>query len=90
MYGKIHLNPNTNVRVIDSENNYTDYGQGGQFFGIGVSYDQLSGDGENFSNQNFGVAMDTGLTENNPHGVFLYVRSRQTLVMNQNGLQVLI
>ena len=84
------INPNTNVRVIDSNDNYSDYAQAGQFFGIGVSYDQLSGDGENFSNQNFGVAMDTGLTENNPHGVFLYVRSRQTLVMNQNGLQVLI
>ena len=84
------INPNTNVRVIDTVDNYSDYSQGGQFFGIGVSYDQLSGDGEDFSNQNFGVAMDTGLTENNPHGVFLYVRSRQTLVMNQNGLQVLI
>jgi len=84
------INPNTNVRVIDATNNYDQYVQAGQFFGIGVAYDQLSGDGENFSKENFGIAMETGLTNDNPHGVFLYVRSKQTLVMNQNGLQVIV
>jgi len=33
--------------------------------------------------------MDTGLDSGLSHGVFLFIKSKQTLVMNENGLQVI-
>ena len=68
---------------------YNDFADAGLMFGIGVQYDNISGDGLDFRTDNFGVQMETGLTENNPHSAFIFVRSKQTLVMNANGLQVL-
>tara|TARA_R110000787_G_scaffold66487_1_gene149296 strand:+ start:95 stop:1441 length:1347 start_codon:yes stop_codon:yes gene_type:complete len=69
--------------------NYNDFADAGLCFGIGVQYDSISGDGLDFRTDNFGVQMETGLVENNPHSAFIFVRSKQTLVMNANGLQVL-
>tara|TARA_R110000803_G_scaffold202467_1_gene267656 strand:- start:629 stop:1237 length:609 start_codon:yes stop_codon:yes gene_type:complete len=61
----------------------------GLMFGVGVQYDNISGDGLDFRTDNFGVQMETGLTQDNPHSAFIFVRSKQTLVMNANGLQVI-
>jgi hypothetical protein len=85
------LNPDTLVRKLNNATtNYEDYVLAGQFFSVGVNYDNISGEGENFQKQNFGVAMETGLTNDVPHAVFLFVRSKQTLVMNENGVQVIV
>lgn len=64
---------------------------GGQMFGVGIAYDNISGQGVDFRNVNFGVNIDCDLTEgsNFPNSVFLFVHSKQTLVFNQNGVQVL-
>ena len=56
---------------------------------LNFTFDTISGEGEDFRNENFGLQMETGLTEDNPHSAFLYVRSKQTLVFNANGLQVI-
>ena len=63
---------------------------GGNGFGVGMSYDVISDEGVDFSTQAFGVQMTTGLTTNNPQAVFLYVHSKNTLVYSPNGLQVLV
>ena len=63
--------------------------EAGDMFGIGVAFDNISGEGIDFRNENFGAQLETGLTADNPHSAFLFVRSKQTLVMNANGLQVI-
>ena len=66
------------------------YADAGLDFSVGVSYDNISGEGQNFMNENFGINMETGLTEDNPHACFIFVRSKQTLAMNATGLQVIL
>ena len=62
---------------------------GGQVFGVGVSYDNISGDGVDFSKENWGLQMDVGLTTNRAHAAYVFVHSKQTLVFSEQGLQVI-
>lgn len=79
--------PATNNRVgFTNMQNFVD---AGLMFGVGVDYSSISQTGVDFRNENFGVQMETGLTADNPHSAFLFVRSKQTLVFNSNGLQVI-
>ena len=82
------ISPITNNRLVEFDT--TEYADAGLNFGIGVSYDNISGEGVNFTNDNFGINMETGLQEDNPHACFIFVRSKQTLAMNANGLQVIL
>tara|TARA_R110000787_G_scaffold128295_1_gene239992 strand:- start:31 stop:1359 length:1329 start_codon:yes stop_codon:yes gene_type:complete len=84
---KSQLNPTTFNRI--GFDNVEDFAEGGLDFGIGVQYDNISGDGLDFRSQNFGLQMITSLTSGNAHSVFLFVRSKQTLVFNKEGLQVI-
>ena len=84
---KNQLSPVTYNRLGSTEQNLR--AEAGDMFGIGVAFDNISGEGIDFRNENFGLQMETGLTADNPHSAFLFVRSKQTLVMNANGLQVI-
>jgi hypothetical protein len=57
-------------------------------YGVGVAYDNISGDGVDFSQLNWGLQLDCGLTSNRPHAVYVFVHSKNTLVFNSTGLQV--
>ena len=61
----------------------------GSVTGIGMAYDQVSGQGVDFSSQNFGVQVDCNLITDSPVGVFLFIHSKQTLVFNGSGLQII-
>jgi hypothetical protein len=87
---KSQLSPITNFRELNADNLNTSYADGGQYFGIGVAFDNVSGDGVSFqAGNNFGVNLETGLTNDNPHATFIFVRSKQTLAFTPNGLQVI-
>jgi hypothetical protein len=62
--------------------------EGGNNFGVGIAYDTISGDGVDFSTLNWGLQMDCGLSTNRPHACYVFVHSKNTLVFNQTGLQV--
>ena len=62
---------------------------GGQNFGVGIAYDVISDQGVDFSTQAWGVQMTTGLTSDNPTAVYLFAHSKNTVVYNSNGIQVL-
>lgn len=84
------ISPLTNNRFGKLlKNNQTDFVDAGQMFGVGCSLDEISGQGVDFRTENFGLQMECGLTKDNPHSAFLFVRSKQTLVYNANGLQVI-
>ena len=61
---------------------------GGGVFGVGVSYDSISDQGQDFSTQNWGVQFETGITQDAPHSVYVFVHAKNTLVFNQGGVQV--
>jgi hypothetical protein len=62
--------------------------EGGNCFGIGMAYDNISGDGVDFSQLNWGCQIDCGLTTNRPHAMYVFVHSKNTLVFNSTGLQI--
>ncbi len=84
---KTQIGPVTSDRigVVDT----SAFADAGSMFGVGVSFDSISGQGLDFKTENFGAQIECGLTADNPHSAFLFVRSQQTLVMNANGLQVI-
>ena len=84
---KQQLSPSTfNDKSFDNTNNFAN---AGQFNGVGCSYDDISGEGVNFSNEAWGCQIECELVEDNPQSVFFFVHNKQTLVWNQNGLQVI-
>tara|TARA_R110002110_G_scaffold289216_1_gene503497 strand:- start:277 stop:597 length:321 start_codon:yes stop_codon:yes gene_type:complete len=62
--------------------------ENGNCFGVGIAYDTISGDGVDFSQMNWGLQMECGLTTNRPHAAYVFVHSKNTLVFNSSGLQV--
>ena len=63
---------------------------GGNCFILGVNYDSISNQGVSFATQNWGMNMQTGLTSENPHALFLFVHSKNTLVFDgKGGMQVI-
>jgi len=61
----------------------------GAMYGVGISYDMISGNGLDFTNVNFGLQLETGLTSDSPNALYLFVRNRSTLVFSPQGVQVL-
>ena len=76
---------NSGINIRDDQR-----ADGGNCFIIGVNYDAISNQGVSFATQDFGLNMKCNLKTNNPHAVFLFVHSKNTLVFDgQGGLQVM-
>ena len=84
---RTQLSPITNNRA--GFNSMSDFTDAGQMFNIGYNFDGISSQGLDFRNQNFSAQLETSLTSGNAHSAFIFVRSKQTLVFNKNGLQII-
>jgi hypothetical protein len=82
------LNPQ-NVRLSDVSRFDKDFIDGGCGFGIGVAMDNISDQGVDFSNVNFGINMSLNLTTDSPQSFFVFVHAKNTLVYGPQGLQVM-
>lgn len=78
-----------NARLSNAVRFDKDFANGGCAFGIGVAYDNISDQGVDFSNVNFGINMSLDLTTDSPQAFFLFVHSKNTLVFGPQGLQVM-
>ena len=67
---------------------YKQVTDGGSLFGIGVRYSQYN-QGADFSSEQFGVALETTLTTDNPMSVFLYFKSKATLLFDSSSVQLI-
>ncbi len=72
-----------------SSDRYVDIPEGGALMGVGCRYSQFNG-GQDFKDRQFGVSLESNLTTDNPQSVFLFVKSKATLVYNANGVQLLV
>ncbi len=61
---------------------------GGKNVGVGVAFDTISGEGLNFQSVPFGLQMETALTDDQPQSLYMYVHSKQTLIFNRTGVQI--
>lgn len=78
-----------NSRLSNAGRFDKDFADGGCAFGVGVSFDNISDQGIDFSNVNFGINMSLDLTTDSPQSFFVFVHSKNTLVFGPQGLQVL-
>jgi hypothetical protein len=65
-----------------------DLPDGGNVFGVGVALDTISNVGVDYSSEPFGMVVNSTLQSDTPHSCFVYVRSKQTLMMGKQGVQV--
>ncbi len=70
--------PTSYSRVVD----------GGAVMGLGVKYG-IGDAGEDFSQEQFGVSIESQLDTDNPIGVYLFFKSKATLLYNQSGVQLI-
>ena len=85
--GRTMVSPQNTFQNDDADDTFTNEGR--EFAGVGMAYDQVSGQGIDFSRDNWGLQMLCNLTTDNPTGLYLFVHSKQTLVFNSSGLQIL-
>ena len=67
---------------------YTTIPNTGMVWGLGINYDALGGEGTDFRDENWGMNIQSGLTTDNPHSVFIFVNSEIVVGFNENGIQV--
>tara|TARA_R110000868_G_scaffold193346_4_gene438153 strand:+ start:10889 stop:12211 length:1323 start_codon:yes stop_codon:yes gene_type:complete len=87
------------TNVSPDNNKYDDYGteyeyaktiiQGGSKFGLGVNYDQISGEGVSFMDVPFGLQLTSDLSTDSPQGIYLFAHCKNTVVSTPQGIQVL-
>tara|TARA_R110000737_G_scaffold330252_1_gene345795 strand:- start:4833 stop:6155 length:1323 start_codon:yes stop_codon:yes gene_type:complete len=63
--------------------------EGGAKFGLGVSYDQISGQGVSFADVPFGLQMTSEITSDSPQGIYLFAHCKNTVVSNGQGIQII-
>ncbi len=85
---RTQLNPQ-NVRLNDSVRFDKDFAFGGCGFGIGVAFDNISDQGVDFSNVNFGINMSLDMTTDFPQSFFVFAHAKNTLVFGPQGIQVM-
>ena len=68
---------------------YEKYIDGGANVGVGVAFDTISNQGLDFSTTQFGLQMDTDLVDDNPQSVYMFVKSKQTMLFNGQGIQII-
>lgn len=95
MVDKTSLSPANVSRVYDLTSDgaaglpsYKSVKAGGPLYGLGVRMSQFNS-GEDFSQEQFGVALETDLTSDSPQGVYLYFKSKAKLVWSSSGVNLL-
>ena len=95
MVDKTSLSPANVSRVYDLTSDgaaglpsYKSVKAGGPLYGLGVRMSQFNS-GEDFSQEQFGVALETDLTSDSPQGVYLYFKSKAKLIWSSSGVNLL-
>ena len=87
--GAVNLNRNYTMDISSTTiPKYTEIADGGALFGIGVRYSQFNG-GQDFKDQQWGVSLESNLTSDNPQSVFIFVKSKASLLYSPNGVQLI-
>ena len=63
--------------------------EGGAKFGVGVNYDQISGEGVSFQQVPFGLQMTSDISTDSPQAVYLFAHCKNTVVSTPQGIQII-
>ncbi len=81
-------NNNRAYNLGSGDDSYKSVRDSGALFGIGQKYSQFNS-GQDFSNLQWGLSLETDLTDDSPQSVFIYAKARAVLVWNQNSVQLI-
>jgi hypothetical protein len=84
----LNANREYNMITATAQSSYTNIADGGALTGLGVSYG-IGGQGEDFSQEQWGVSIESELDRDHPIGVYIFVKAKAQLVYNQNGIQLI-
>jgi len=84
----VNANRNYDMQMNTLFGSYSNIAEGGALTGLGVKYG-LGSTGDDFSQEQFGVSIESELSEDNPIGVYIFVKAKAQLVYNRNGVQLL-
>ncbi len=84
----VNANREYNMITALAQSSYTNIAEGGALTGLGVKYG-IGGQGEDFSQEQFGVSIESQLDRDHPIGVYIFIKAKAQLVYNQNGIQLL-
>jgi len=84
----VNANREYNLATATDATSYSNIAEGGALTGLGVKYG-IGGAGEDFSQEQFGVSIESELNRDNPIGVYIFIKARAQLVYSPNGIQVL-
>ena len=86
--GPSNMNRGYTLTTGTGENAYNTVPNGGAVMGLGVKYG-IGDAGDDFSSEQFGASIESDLTTDNPIGVFLFFKSKATLLYSQMGIQLI-
>jgi len=67
---------------------YKEQAFGGPLFGIGMRYSQYN-KGQDFSQEQWGLSLESGLTTDNPQSVYMFFKAKSVLTWDGNSVQVI-
>ena len=83
-----NLNRDYTMTAAKSGVSYKEQAFGGPMFGIGMRYSQYN-KGQDFSQEQWGLSLESGLTTDNPHSVFMFFKAKSVLTWDGNSVQVI-
>jgi hypothetical protein len=86
--GPANTNRDYLMGTLQEETSYANVPNGGAVMGLGVKYG-IGDAGEDFSQEQFGVSIESDLTTDNPVGVYLFFKAKATLLYSGQGVQLL-
>ena len=82
-----NMNRDYSLATDTGETSYASLPEGGAIMGLGVKYG-IGEAGEDFSQQQWGVSIESDLKSDNPQGVFIFIKSRAQLLYSPTGVQL--
>jgi hypothetical protein len=83
-----NMNSDYLMGTLQEETSYINVAGGGAVMGLGVKYG-IGDAGDDFSQQQFGVSIESELITDNPIGVYLFFKAKSTLLYSQQGVQLI-
>jgi hypothetical protein len=84
----MNINRDYTLTNTGAAGDYTHQPDGGPLFGVGVRYSQFNS-GQDFSTQQFGLSIESDIGGDSPQSVYIFIKSKATLLWSQQGVQVL-
>ena len=84
----VNMNRNyTMVTGATDENSYMNIAEGGGVYGLAVKYG-IGEAGDDFSQEQWGLSIESDLRSDNPIGVYIFIKSKSQLLYSPQGVQL--